>query len=206
MSMAVDPTDPSRIILANADSGISSDGLQTYVTPGEPAHVDHLRVAFAPSDPSIVYGANDGGIWRSEDRGETWYRFDSGINTNLSFGFDIDPASGTSFLSSGDYNFSFDSSATSESISHVGDEWSKFYIDPSDATTVWYASVNSDLTFSREPRPRAAPTGQRSGLVPLKKGRSSTSLIGFSHPETAGQPGRIWGLDPAAVPTTRFET
>jgi hypothetical protein len=35
-------------------------------------HADTHAVAFAPSDPSVVYVGNDGGIWRSEDSGNTW--------------------------------------------------------------------------------------------------------------------------------------
>ena len=149
MALAVDPVNPSRVILANADSGISDDGLHSYRSPQAAAHVDHLRIVFAPSDPNIVYSANDGGIWRSPDRGENWTRFDSGVNTNLSFGFDTDTGSGKYYLSPGDYgSFQYDP-ATGWYLSSRGGEWGKFYIDPNDSATVWYASVG-DLAVSHD--------------------------------------------------------
>ncbi len=137
MALAIDPTDASRAVIANADSGISPDGLRSYHSPRIAAHPDHLRVVFAPSDPSIVYSANDGGIWRSSDKGETWFRFDNGVNTNLSFGFDVNTASGKSYLSSGDYIFDFNDAARSASFSHIGSEWSKFFLDPNDPRSIW---------------------------------------------------------------------
>jgi len=148
MALTVDPILPSRVILANADSGISEDGLQSYHPPAQPAHVDHLRVAFAPSDPNVAYSANDGGIWSSSDRAEDWSRFDSGVNTNLSFGFDVDPASGRLYLSSGDYSALQCNPAQGWFKSPYGGEWAMFYIDPSDSATVWYAR-NDDLAVSR---------------------------------------------------------
>lgn len=143
MAMAVDPTNPSRIILANADMGISEDGLHSYHYPAGPAHVDYLRVVFAPSDPTVVYSANDGGIWRSYDRGEHWYRFDSGVNTNISFGFDIDTSSGKIYLSPADYQSLQYDPVNGWRTSPMGGEWAKFYIDPNDSTIVWYAGFDN---------------------------------------------------------------
>src|ERR1035437_6153992 len=153
MAMAVDPRDASRVILADTTPFVSQDGLRSYhpVKGQFPLGYlpDHLRIVFAPSDPTIAYSANDEGLWRSNDRGGTWFRFDAGVNTNLSFGFDIDTVSGASFLPSGDYNWPFNVSATSGSISHVGNEWSKFYIDPNDSATAWYIG-GSDLSVTHD--------------------------------------------------------
>ena len=35
-------------------------------------HCDCHAIVFAPSDPSVVYHGNDGGVWRSTDGGLTW--------------------------------------------------------------------------------------------------------------------------------------
>ena len=152
MALTVDPTNSSRVVLANGYLGISPDGLKTYNGYNGYPHVDHLRVAFSPSNPSMVYDANDGGIWRSTDAGATWSRMDIGVNTNLSFGFDIDPVSGQIYLSPGDYS-SFQYTPTAGwYVSPRGGEWSKFYIDPNNSATVWHAAApgGSDLAVSHD--------------------------------------------------------
>jgi photosystem II stability/assembly factor-like uncharacterized protein len=138
MSLAVDPGDPSRVLIGNADFGVSVDGLRSIHSPTIPAHVDHLRIVFDPSNSDVVYSANDGGIWRSDDRGGTWSRFDSGVSTNLSYGFDIDTTTGTIYLSAGDYIPTLQYDAVNGwNYSKVGGEWATFYVDPNDPATVW---------------------------------------------------------------------
>jgi len=53
-------------------------------TSGDPSstqgiHDDQQMVEFAPSDPSIVYLANDGGIYRSNDSGINWKKASNGL-------------------------------------------------------------------------------------------------------------------------------
>jgi uncharacterized protein (TIGR03437 family) len=149
MALTVDPTSSSRVILANGYFGISTDGLKTYNGYNGYPHVDHLRVVFAPSNPRIVYDANDGGIWRSADGGGTWSRFDAGVNTNISFGFDIDTLSGNIYLSPADYGTFQFTPATGWGSGRYGGEWAKFYIDPNNPATIWYAAAN-DLAVSHD--------------------------------------------------------
>jgi len=149
MALAVDPTNPARVVLANGYLGVSTDGLKTYGGYNAYPHPDHLRVVFAPSNPAIVYDVNDGGIWRSSDASVTWARIDVGVNTNISFGFDVDTASGKMYLSPGDYGSFQYTPATGWYNSTKGGEWAKFYIDPNDAATVWYAAA-SDLAVSHD--------------------------------------------------------
>jgi len=47
----------------------TSDGGTTWSS--EPVHADQHAVIFAPSSTNIVYMANDGGVWRSDDKGAT---------------------------------------------------------------------------------------------------------------------------------------
>lgn len=42
-------------------------------------HADHHRAIFAPSSTSIVYSCNDGGVYRSEDKGVTFEKVSDGL-------------------------------------------------------------------------------------------------------------------------------
>ncbi len=89
--VAVSPVDPNRVICVGIDAWKSTNGgftltqksdYTTYFTgdlqPGGPeggpiySHADHHDAIFHPTDPDVVYLANDGGVFRSLDGGETF--------------------------------------------------------------------------------------------------------------------------------------
>lgn len=42
-------------------------------------HADHHRAVFAPSNTDVVYECNDGGVYRSNDKGATWKKISHGL-------------------------------------------------------------------------------------------------------------------------------
>jgi photosystem II stability/assembly factor-like uncharacterized protein len=44
-----------------------------------PVHSDQHAVVFAPSNTNVVYAANDGGVWRSDDKGATIRKVSNGL-------------------------------------------------------------------------------------------------------------------------------
>jgi hypothetical protein len=82
--VALDPRDSSLIYLggpADTRTGCSltftrsTDGGRTFSAKGTSdrgLHADTHAIAIAPSDPTIVYLGNDGGIFKSTDRGQSW--------------------------------------------------------------------------------------------------------------------------------------
>ncbi len=86
--LAVDP-DNANILLAggidnwkSTNSGTSwTQKSNWYAQSGAPpyVHADQHAYAFAPSNSNIVYLGNDGGIWKSTNKGETW----TALNNNL---------------------------------------------------------------------------------------------------------------------------
>lgn len=56
-------------------------------------HVDHHVIAIAPSDPSLMYFGNDGGIHRSADKGKTMEFIGEGLNNTEFFKIDVDGSS-----------------------------------------------------------------------------------------------------------------
>jgi hypothetical protein len=84
-AIAVDPGDPDTLYMGliwlfrSRDGGrnwtqISDHGAPNWI------HPDIQSLAFEPGNPQTVYVASDGGVWRSDDRGDHWID----LNTNLS--------------------------------------------------------------------------------------------------------------------------
>ncbi|MHC4429763.1 MAG: hypothetical protein ACYS0D_14350, partial [Planctomycetota bacterium] len=98
--VAVHPLDPNTIICIGIDIWKSTNGGLTLtqksdfwqfftgdLPPGGPegtplySHADHHDVVWHPTDPDIFYVANDGGVFRSLDGGETYEGANGGYQT-----------------------------------------------------------------------------------------------------------------------------
>lgn len=82
MAIAVDPNNVNSIYLGGQDGtgagscnpsilSKSADGA-TFSPIGQNLHADSHVIAIAPSNSSIIYTGNDGGIFKSIDAGSTW--------------------------------------------------------------------------------------------------------------------------------------
>lgn len=93
IAVAIHPNDANRILLGGSINGggpaggrsatlfRSVDGVN-FADADIGLHPDTHAAEFAPSDPTIAYVANDGGIWRSSDGGGTWTsRNTTGLST-----------------------------------------------------------------------------------------------------------------------------
>src|SRR5437016_6619874 len=75
LGVAIDPTNANNIYVVGTLNGtflFSRDGGQTFTPSNDRLHVDSHMVGVAPSNPSIIYTGNDGGVWRSNDAGLHW--------------------------------------------------------------------------------------------------------------------------------------
>ena len=80
--IAADDGDSNTLYIAGVDFYRSDDGgTEWVIKPG--AHVDHHGTAADPSDPSIIYTACDGGIYRSANRGDSWQFIGEGLENVL---------------------------------------------------------------------------------------------------------------------------
>jgi photosystem II stability/assembly factor-like uncharacterized protein len=81
IAVDVNPTDPNNVMLggniigscSKAISRSTNGGATFSNTPGNGVHADNHVVKFAPSNPSILYEGNDGGIFKSTDGGVTFF-------------------------------------------------------------------------------------------------------------------------------------
>ena len=75
LGVAIDPTNANNVYVVgtlNTTFLRSTNGGMTFTPSNDRLHVDSHAVAVAPSNTSIIYTGNDGGIWRSTDAGVTW--------------------------------------------------------------------------------------------------------------------------------------
>lgn len=79
IAVASSPTDPNTVLLGGnvpgtctRSNGRSTDGGATFPERSTGLHADSHAVTFAPSNANVVYQGNDGGIFRSDDGGQTW--------------------------------------------------------------------------------------------------------------------------------------
>ena len=67
----VDPTNPETIYSMGLALNVSRDGGRTFTRIGG-MHGDHHGLWIDPANPAILYNANDGGFYQSEDAGKSW--------------------------------------------------------------------------------------------------------------------------------------
>ena len=70
----VDPVDENTVFTLGIGLNVSTDGGKTFATfaNSRSIHSDHHGLWIDPKNTQIVYSANDGGFYSSEDRGKTW--------------------------------------------------------------------------------------------------------------------------------------
>jgi len=67
-----DPEDCNRVYLLGWQPYVSDDGGHTLYPIGNVMHVDFHAIVVDPNDPERILIGNDGGLYVSWDRGETW--------------------------------------------------------------------------------------------------------------------------------------
>jgi len=89
--VGVSPFDSDKIVCGGVHMYQSDDGGETLVESEgtisnwfDPdwLHLDHHDIEYHPTDPNVFYSANDGGVFRTDDGGETFYSCNWGFQTS----------------------------------------------------------------------------------------------------------------------------
>ena len=79
-ALAVDPTDPERVMVGGHESAaISEDGGQSWQPIEDLSGADPMGWEINPDDPSKMYAGGHPGFYHSEDGGESWNQDNSGL-------------------------------------------------------------------------------------------------------------------------------
>ncbi len=92
-TIALHPTDPQWIAVGIELGGVmrSRDGGASWIDHNPQAHSDAHRLLTHPLAPERVYEAAGQGVARSENRGETWIRFEQGLDRRYAWAQAVDP-------------------------------------------------------------------------------------------------------------------
>jgi photosystem II stability/assembly factor-like uncharacterized protein len=91
-SLAVDPTDPEKVMVGGHDGGaISEDGGQTWVQASGLEGADPMGWVINPDDPQKMYIGGHPGFYHSEDGGKSWTQDNSGLPDTDVHGLGMDP-------------------------------------------------------------------------------------------------------------------
>ncbi len=185
--MRVDPTDPNTIYTLGLSLNVSRDGGRTF-TVLRGMHSDHHGLWIDPKSPAVLYNANDGGFYQSDDAGKTW-KFAVSAGGAQFYNVTVDQSSPAwaygSIQDIGSRRGTVDLAPGREKIpaaeweSAPGGEGSYQAIDPSNANIVYshgfYGNfTRTDLSIAAGPRGRGpgAAGGQPAG-VPVGPQRST---------------------------------
>ena len=102
-SLQVDPEDPNRMYVAISaaggfrtdDGGVKwkpiNDAVADYVGAPKDSKVGSCvhKLLIHPAGSGLLYQQNHVGVYRSEDRGDTWHRIDGGLPYDFGFGLAV---------------------------------------------------------------------------------------------------------------------
>jgi photosystem II stability/assembly factor-like uncharacterized protein len=93
-TIALDYADPGWIVVGIELGGVmrSSDGGATWVDHNPQAHSDAHQLLTHALAPERLYEVAGQGVARSDDRGETWSRFEDGLDRRYAWAEALDPA------------------------------------------------------------------------------------------------------------------
>lgn len=89
----VNPFDPNYVFVGSIAMYRSTDGGNTFSNISSPngIHVDQHNMDFHPTDQNTMFCTNDGGVWKSTDKGTTWTNLNASLTLTQFYRIAADP-------------------------------------------------------------------------------------------------------------------
>jgi photosystem II stability/assembly factor-like uncharacterized protein len=173
-SLAVDPTDPEKVMVGGHDGGaISENGGRTWQQASGLEGADPMGWVIDPSDPSRMYAGGHPGFYRSEDGGKTWSQDNSGLPGTDVHGLGMDPQDPQTLyayvVGEGLYR-SPDAGTSWVPVNAEFGAMGPILVDPRRQDTLYLAAMDSSFQRSTD----GGETWQRLGTIPGEMVMSSS--------------------------------
>src|SRR3954453_17417491 len=146
-----DPKDPNAVWVAGVNMAKSTDGGQTWDSPGG-FHADQHAMAWDPKKPGRVYLGNDGGLYRSDDNGSNW-KFARYMPLSIPYSVDVgeqDPSRVTTGLQDNGSNRSWGGKNPDDWNEFYGGDGQRTLINPRDQKIVYGCLQYGDCAVSTD--------------------------------------------------------
>jgi photosystem II stability/assembly factor-like uncharacterized protein len=153
-SLAVDPTDPEKVMVGGHDGGaISSDGGKTWRQASGLEGADPMGWVIDPNDPQKMYVGGHPGFYRSEDGGKSFSQDNSGLPGTDVHGLGMDPQNPdilyAYIVDHGIYR-SPDVGESWEPVSSEAGVMGPILVDPRDSDTLYVSSMKGGFRKSTD--------------------------------------------------------
>jgi photosystem II stability/assembly factor-like uncharacterized protein len=153
-SLAVDPTDPAKVVVGGHDGGaISSDGGETWRQASGLEGADPMGWVIDPQNPSEMYVGGHPGFYHSEDGGKSFSQDNSGLPGNDVHGLGMDPQNPDTLyayiVDEGIYR-SPDAGESWEPVSSEAGIMGPILVDPRDSDTLYIFSMEGGFRKSTD--------------------------------------------------------
>lgn len=150
--VSVDPDNHNNVFAGGIDNFKSTNGGSSWTqktnwytgTSYQYVHADQHAMAWAPSNSNIVYLGNDGGIWKSTNKGENW----TSLNNNLfitQFYYGTVAPSGTIYAGGTQDNGTLKSTGSTSWSEILGGDGGATEIDFNNTNNIYMEYVNLAL-------------------------------------------------------------
>ena len=126
LDIVVDPTNSSNVYAGTIFNGgilWSDDGAETWNTPNQLVQVNELGIH--PTNPSTLYAAHSGGVYRSTNQARNWELIGNGLPDILNYtSLAVDPSDGETVYTGGTPGFGGGSAGVYKTTDG-GDNWAE---------------------------------------------------------------------------------
>jgi photosystem II stability/assembly factor-like uncharacterized protein len=153
-SLAVDPTDPEKVVVGGHDGGaVSTDGGKTWRQASGLEGADPMGWVIDPNDPSKMYVGGHPGFYYSEDGGKSFSQDNSGLPGTDVHGLGMDPQNPDTLyayiVDEGTYR-SPDAGESWELVSSEAGVMGPILVDPRDSDTLYVSSMKGGFRKSTD--------------------------------------------------------